>query len=166
MLPFHISRMFGLKSKTHGFALVNEQGIKLVFRDAADIASAPDDDADSLMIEWSNLAEWKAKRGLLSDEFTMKVHHIVGDEPDGKNDNILELQIPKRDRDKLDRFEKHVKEYQNGTRRDDVDDVLDDVRDLLDNMLDEIDRFRSTRLIPQSITSIGRQQSRINALWQ
>jgi hypothetical protein len=37
-------------------------------------------------------------------------------------------------RDELQRFEKQLRQYQTGERRDDVDDVLDDVRDLLDRM--------------------------------
>ena len=134
MLPFQITRMLGLQSKTHGFALVNEQGIKLVFRDAVDIEKSPDAEADTIMILWSNLAHWEAKRGFLSDELILKVHAMVGDEPDGKNDKVIELELQKRDRDQLDRFEKHVKEYQSGKRKDDVDDVLDDVRDMLDKM--------------------------------
>ncbi len=134
MLPFQITRMFGLKSKTHGFALVNGQGIKLVFKDAVDISKTPDDDASSIMIEWNNLAKWEAKRGYLSDQFIIEVHAMVGDELDGRNDCVLELELQKRDRDSLDRFEKHIKEYQSGERKDDVDDVLDDVQDMLDNM--------------------------------
>ena len=134
MLPFHITRMFGFKSKTHGYALVNEEGIRLVFRDAADIKKEADEDAESRLITWDNLASWEAKRGLISDELRIQVHVMFGDDPDGKNDNVIELELQKRDRDKLDRFEKHVKEYQSGERKDDVDDVLDDVRDLLDRM--------------------------------
>lgn len=132
MLPFHISRLF--QSKTHGFALVNEEGIKLVFREAEQISAEPDAEADSLMIPWSNLARWEAKRGLITDQFIMEVHRPVGDEPDGKNDKVLELDLHKRERERLDEFEKQVKAYQSGELRDDVDDVLDDVRDLLDNM--------------------------------
>lgn len=134
MLPFQITRMMGLKSKTHGFALVNERGIQLVFRDAVDIENSPDDEADSIMIEWDNLVRWEAKRGFLSDQLVIEVHVMVGDEIDGRNDNVLELELQKRDRDRLDRFEKHVKDYQSGARRDDVDDVLDDVRDMLNDM--------------------------------
>lgn len=133
-LPFHISGMFGLKSKTHGFALVSEKGIQLVFRDAEDISSTPDEQAESRMITWDNLASFKVIRGLVSDELKLGVHVMFGDDPDGKNDNIIELELPKRDREKLDRFEKLVKEYENGQRKDDVDDVLDDVRDMLDRM--------------------------------
>ena len=134
MLPFHISKTLGLRSKTHGFALVNEQGIRLVFRDAEDIAKSPEDDPDTIMITWDNVARWESQRGLLSDQFIIEVHTMVGDEPDGKNDNVIELELQKRDRDRLDRFEKHVKEYQSGQRKDDVDDVLDDVRDMLEGM--------------------------------
>jgi len=134
MLPFQITRMFGLKSKTHGFALVNEQGIKLVFKDAAAIAKKSDEEANSIMIEWNNLARWEAKRGFISDAFTIEVHVMVGDEPDGRNDKVLELELQKRDREALDRFQKHIKGYQSGERKDDVDDVLDDVQDMLDNM--------------------------------
>jgi hypothetical protein len=134
MLPFHISRMLGLKSKTYGFALVSEAGIRLVFRDAAEIKKTPDEDADSLMIEWDNVASWEAKRGILSDEFNITVHEMVGDDPDGQPDNVIQLELQKRHREKLDRFEKLVKEYQSGQRKDDVDDVLDDVRDLLEGM--------------------------------
>ena len=134
MLPFHITRMLGLKSKTHGIALVNEKGIWLVFRDAADIEKEPDEDAESLLIKWDNLARWKAKRGFISDQLNIEVHVMSGDDPDGKNDKVIELELQKRDREKLDRFEKLVKEYQSGQRKDDVDDVLDDVRDMLDRM--------------------------------
>ena len=134
MLPFHITRMLGLKSKTHGFALVNAKGIKLVFRDAIDIDKAPDEDAQSIDIPWSNLADMTVTRGLMADELKLSVHAMIGDEPDGKNDNVIELELQKRDHDKLDKFEKRVKEYQTGQRKDDVDDVLDDVRNMLDRM--------------------------------
>lgn len=134
MLPFYISTLLGLKSKTHGFALATQAGIRLVFREASEIEEAPDQDAESLMIEWANLASWQAQHGLIADAFKIKVHSVVGDEPDGKNDNVIELEIQKRDRAKLDRFAKLVEEYVSGSRKDDTDDVLDDVRDLLDRM--------------------------------
>lgn len=133
-LPFHISRMLGFKSKTHGFALVNGTGIQLVFRDAEEITQDPDTEAESRMITWDNLASFEVKRGMISDELKLGVHVMFGDDPDGKNDNVIELELQKRDRDKLDQFEKLVKEYQSGQRKDNVDDVLDDVRDLLDRM--------------------------------
>lgn len=134
MLPFQITRMFGLQSKTHGYALVSERGIQLVFRSAASINAQPDEVADSIMIEWSNLKHWKATRGYLADQLVLEVHVMIGEEPDGKNDNRLELDLQKRDREQLDRFEKHIQEYQSGKRKDDVEDVLDDVRNMLDNM--------------------------------
>ncbi len=134
MLPFHVSGMFGLKSKTHGIALVNEQGIKLVFRDAAELKEDPDEDAESMVIAWDNLASWKADRGLIADGIKFHVRVMIGDEPDGKNDNVIELEVSRLNREKLDRFEKLVKDYQSGHRKDDVDDVLDDVRDMLDRM--------------------------------
>ena len=134
MLPFQITRMFGLKSKTHGFALVSEAGIQLVFRDAADIKQQPDEEADCLVIQWDNLARIEAKRGLLSDELVIEVHVMVGQDPDGRGDKIIHLEVQKRDREKLDRFEKNVKDYQTGQRQDDVDEVLDDVRDFLDQI--------------------------------
>ena len=71
---------------------------------------------------------------MISDQLTLQLRQSIGDEPDGKNDKLILLDLLKRDRDKLDRFEKLVKEFQSGQRRDDVDDVLDDVRDLLDRM--------------------------------
>lgn len=134
MLPFHITRLFGLKRKTHGFALVNQEGIRLVFRDATDIVKEPDEEADFMIIKWDNLARIEAKRGFLSDELIIEVHVMLGENPDGGDDKVIQLELQKRDRDKLDRFEKHVKEYQTGQRKDDVDDVLDDVRDFLDRM--------------------------------
>lgn len=134
MLPFQITRMLGFKSKTHGYVLVNEQGIRLVFREADDIKKAWDDDAEFLQIDWDNFAGMDITRGIISDELKIKVLVMIGDEPDGKNDNIIHLELQKRDRDKLDRFEKQVKDYQSGKRKDDVDDVLDDVRDMLDRM--------------------------------
>ena len=92
------------------------------------------EEADFMIIKWDNLAQLKAKRGLLSDELTIEVHVMVGDDPDGSGDKLIQLELQKRDRDKLDQFEKHVKEYQSGQRKDDVDDVLDDVRDFLDGI--------------------------------
>lgn len=133
-LPFHISGMLGFTSKTHGYALVSEQGIQLVFRGAEEIEKAPDEDADSRMITWDNLAKFEAKRGIMADGLKLGVYVMFGDDPDGKNDNVIQLELAKRDRELLDQFERVVKEYRNGTRKDDVDDVLDDVRDLLDRM--------------------------------
>lgn len=132
-LPFYISGMFGLTSKTHGFALVSEKGIQLVFRGVEEIEKKPDEEAESRMILWDNLASFEAKRGMVSDQLKLGVHVMFGDDPDGKNDNVIELELQKRDRELLDRFEKLVKEYQSGQRKDD-DDVLDDVRDMLDRM--------------------------------
>ena len=134
MLPFQITRMLGFKSKTHGYALVNEQGIRLVFREADDIKKAWDDEAEFLQVDWDNFAGMDVVRGIISDELKIKVLVMIGDEPDGKNDNIIHLELQKRDREALDRFEKQVKDYRSGKRKDDVDDVLDDVRDMLDRM--------------------------------
>ena len=51
-----------------------------------------------------------------------------------KTDNVIELDVEKRHRDKLQQFETRVQDYQTGARSDDVDDVLDDVRDFLDRI--------------------------------
>lgn len=134
MLPFYISRMFGLQSKKHGVAIVDEKGIKLVFREATEVKLLPGDEADQLTIEWTNLIDMRAIRGIISDQLELRLHQMIGDEPDGKNDNVILLELQKRERDKLERFEESVRAFQSGGRRDDVDDVLDDVRDLLDRM--------------------------------
>lgn len=134
MLPFYISRMFGLQSKKHGVAIVDEKGIKLVFREATEVKLLPGDEADQLTIEWTNLIDMRAIRGIISDQLELRLHQMIGDEPDGKNDNVILLELQKRERDKLERFEESVRAFQSGDRRDDVDDVLDDVRDLLDRM--------------------------------
>ncbi len=134
MLPFYISRLWGLQSKTHGFALVNEQGIRLVFRDAADIVATPDEEAESLYIDWNNFVGMQAKRGFWKDSLTLEVDAIPSGSPDGGDDNLIELELQKRDRDRLDRFEHNVEEYRSGRKKDNVDDVLDDVRNLLDRM--------------------------------
>lgn len=133
MLPFHVTKMLGLNN-THGFALVSEIGIKLVFRSAEDIKSKPDQDADSHLIPWSNLKRLDVSRGYLADEIVIEVHKMDGEDPDGVHDNTIHLQLQKRDRPQLDRFEQHVTDYQSGKRKDDVDDVLDEVRNLLDRM--------------------------------
>ena len=134
MLPFHISKTFGLQSKTHGMALLNEKGIRLVFRDADALEENRDEDAESLYIEWANLVDWEVKRGLLGDVLRFKVRGMSGTDPDGREDKLVELELQKRDRPALDRFEKVFEEYRSGRRKDDVDNVLDDVRDFLDRI--------------------------------
>lgn len=134
MLPFYISQMLGLQSKTHGYALVNQQGIRLVFREAADIERQPDEEAESLLIEWKDLVSMEAKRGLLSDSLALHTKQLAGRDPDGKDDQTVQLELERRHRDQLEEFERLVQEYQSGQRRDNVDEVLDDVRDLLDRM--------------------------------
>ena len=134
MLPFHISRLLGFKSKTYGYALINAKGIRLIFRDVAEIKKDPDEDARSLEIPWSNLVRMEADRGLIADKLRLYVHQMEGEDPDGRNDNVIELQLEKQHRDELERFERYAQQYQSGQRKDDVDDVLDDVRDLLDRM--------------------------------
>lgn len=133
-LPFHISGMLGFTSKTHGYALVSEKGIQLVFRTAEDIQNAPEEEAESQMITWDNLANFELKQGIMGDTLKLGVHVMFGDDPDGKNDNVIQLELAKRDRELSERFEKIVKDYRTGERKDDVDDVLDDVRDMLDRM--------------------------------
>ena len=134
MLPFQITRLWGLKNKTYGFALVDERGIRLVFRDAADIQAEPEEDAESLQIDWDNFVGMEPKRGFLSDSLTIEVRVVPGDSPDASDDNMIQLELQKRDRDRLDRFERDVDDYRTGRKKDDVDEVLDDVRDLLDRM--------------------------------
>ena len=74
------------------------------------------------------------ERGYLQDGLTLYLHRAVGNEPDGANDQQIKLELARRDRPQLERFERHVQGYQSGRRRDDVDDVLDDVRDFLDRI--------------------------------
>ena len=112
MLPFQITRMLGFKNKTHGYVLVNEEGIRLVFREADYIKKAWDDDAEFVQIDWDNFAGMDVVRGIISDELKIKVLVMMGDEPDGKNDNIIHLELQKRDRDKLDQFFTGVRELE------------------------------------------------------
>jgi hypothetical protein len=133
MLPFRLSRLFGIVIEIQGMAIVNQEGIRLAFQDADhENRHFLDGDVQSVLISWDNLADFACDRGMLSDEVRLRVESIdqLSQLP-GIQDHELSLEIRKSDRDKLKDFEQAVIEYRAGRRQDNVDEMLDDIRDFL-----------------------------------
>ncbi len=133
MLPFRLSRLFGIVVQVHGMAIAEEKGIRLAFQETEDQPKHfLDANVQSVLIAWDNLEEIAFERGIVSDEVTLCVRSVesLGNLP-GIQDHELSLEIRKSDRDALKVFERVVNEYRAGQRQDNVDEMLDDIRDFL-----------------------------------
>lgn len=133
MLPFRLSRLFGIVTKIHGMAIAREAGIELAFHEAEDQPrNVLDAHVKSVSIPWDNLQELQCRKGLLSDEVVLQVRSVEGlvNLP-GVEDCTLTLEVRKDDRDALKAFAEAVAEYRTGQRHDQVDAMLDDIRDFL-----------------------------------
>lgn len=142
MLQFHLNRFFGLKFRTHGMAIPSEEGLKLVFRHGDAPARLFDEEIQSALIEWDNLAGLEVEKGFLSGTsiklrvrsaaWLKKLPGAANHRDSDGATTELELEIHKTNVDDIPAFKKQVAEYQSGKTDEDVDDFIDDVRDMLD----------------------------------
>ncbi|MCA9166668.1 MAG: hypothetical protein KDB23_03330 [Planctomycetales bacterium] len=132
MVPFRISRLFGLRVTVDGMLLVNAQGLKLVFKEPKRDDTLRDQQIEQVELTWADLKQVVCDFGMLNDEVVLEVNptaNVV--RLPGVSENRVSLSVRKQHREELKELEKRIDEYRRGTRRDDVDDLLDDVRDFL-----------------------------------
>ena len=129
MVPFRISRLFGLRVTVDGMLLVNAQGLKLVFKEPKRDDTLRDQQIEQVELTWADLKQVVCDFGMLNDEVVLEVNptaNVV--RLPGVSENRVSLSVRKQHREELKELEKRIDEYRRGTRRDDVDDLLDDVR--------------------------------------
>ena len=132
MVPFRISRLFGLRVTVDGMLLVNAQGLKLVFKEPKRDDTLRDQQIEQVELTWADLKQVVCDFGMLNDEVVLEVNptaNVV--RLPGVSEDRVSLSVRKQHREELKELEKRIDEYRRGTRRDDVDDLLDDVRDFL-----------------------------------
>ena len=132
MVPFRISRLFGLRVTVDGMLLVNAQGLKLVFKEPKRDDTLREQQIEQVELTWADLKQVVCDFGMLNDEVVLEVNptaNVV--RLPGVSENRVSLSVRKQHREELKELEKRIDEYRRGTRRDDVDDLLDDVRDFL-----------------------------------
>ena len=134
MLQFHVTRLFGLKFKTHGVAIPQQDGIRLVFREGE--AKGPrlfDKEIQSILIQWDNLTDVSVERGFFGTrlKLSIKAPDKITELP-GWDDSHVELRIHRSHVDDIEPFERSVAAYRSGRVDEDVDEFIDDVRDFLD----------------------------------
>ena len=133
MLQFHISRLFGTRFKTHGVAIANEDGLRLVFREGDAPPKLFDKEIRAVLVGWDNFAGLEVKRGFFGTKLILSVQSAARLEGvPGLAENSLELEIHRSRVEDIEPFQRRVKEYQSGKVDEDIDDFVDDVRDLLD----------------------------------
>ena len=138
MIQFKVSRFLGLTVQVDGMAMVNERGIQLAFNQPEDADKLWEADTETVIVPWDQIVDWEVDYGFIVDRIRLKVKStdVFGRLP-GVNDNQVELDVRKADRDRLEEFETRGKEYQSGQRKDDAADKLDDIRDFLYDIDDE-----------------------------
>lgn len=132
MVPFRISRLFGLRVTVDGMLLVNAQGLKLVFKEPKRDDTLREQQIEQVELTWADLKQVVCDFGMLNDEVVLEVNpsaNVV--RLPGVSEDRVSLSVRKQHREELKELEKRIDEYRRGTRRDDVDDLLDDVRDFL-----------------------------------
>jgi hypothetical protein len=134
MLQFHVTRLFGIKFKTHGVAIPKQGGLQLVFRDdATEPQKLLDNEIKSVLIQWDNISNIEVKHGWFGT--TVEVSIVSVDripELPGLEDTQLELKIHRSNLHEIEPFEREVQAHRSGKVDEDVDEFIDDVRDFLD----------------------------------
>lgn len=134
MLQFHVTRLFGIKFKTHGVAIPKPDGLQLVFReDDAEPPKLLDNAIKSVLIQWDNIRNIEVNRGWLGttvDVSIVSVERIP--ELPGLDDTQLELKIHRSNLHEVEPFQREFQAYRSGKVDEDVDEFIDDVRDFLD----------------------------------
>ncbi len=135
MVPFRVTRLFGLKVQVEGMAIVNEQGIQLAFHTPEPDVDLFDAKVKAVHIGWPNLKSWSCDYGILGDRLQLQVNSLAEFSAlPGVVAEQVELAVRKSDRKQLQEFEQRVREYQSGQRQDNTDELLDDIRDFLSDL--------------------------------
>ena len=137
MLPFKVSKLFGTIAKVHGMAIANDEGLRLVFHEQPKKpVGVFEAKLESVLIAWDNLANFHVDLGLLADEVVITVQSLEGLDSDlpGLEDKDVRLETYKRERDKLEAFQKDVAAYRSGKADEDVDEFLDELDRFIDGM--------------------------------
>lgn len=105
MLPFYVDKLF--RTDLEGTALPQRQGLKLVFHIPQEDQNLFEADVQEVLIAWNDLELIELKRKL----FTATLYLTVKSDDSfprqlKPKDNRLELSIRRRDKGKLDRFER------------------------------------------------------------
>ena len=133
MLPFHVDKFFS--ADIEGTALPQAKGLKLVFHAPEEDQNLFEAEIEEVLVVWENLANVEIKRGIFGAVITLQVKSAS---PFPRmlqpKDLRLALNIRKRDKEKLDRFEKELAGFRSGELSDDTDEFIDDMRDFLDRM--------------------------------
>jgi hypothetical protein len=133
MVPFHTTRLFGWSVTADGIAMVNGQGVQLAFQRPDENQELRDANIRTLEIPWESLQSLECDYGVLSDSIRLSVRSSSALQGlPGADEQHVELTVHKQHRDQLKDFERRLREYQSGNRRDDTDELLDDVRDFLE----------------------------------
>lgn len=135
MLPFHVSRMMGTSAKVLGFALAKPEGLKLVFHDEGVEVDPDDVDVHATFIAWKNFRGLSVKHGIWESRVSIEVTSLDGlDDVPAVRDGKIVLDVPKRNREKIEPFERQVSDFQSGRRGnvdEEVDDLLEETRRML-----------------------------------
>ena len=132
MLQFHLTRLFGLKFKTHGMASPGSEGLELVFREGDAPSKLFDQEIRSVMLAWPNVRDIGIKKGWVGTQVRIVVHAATAIEGLPVSDeNELALDIHREHLADIERFMRQVERFRAGETRDDVDTFVDDVRDFL-----------------------------------
>lgn len=133
MLPFHVDKFF--KANVEGTALPQAEGLKLVFHAPEEDQNIFDAEVEEVLIGWDNLATIEIKRGLFGAAVNLEFN---SDAPFPRmlkpHDNKLTLTIRRRDKVKLERFERELTGFRSGELASDTEEFIDDMRDFLDRM--------------------------------
>jgi hypothetical protein len=133
MLPFHVDKLF--KANIEGTALPQSAGLKLVFHAPEEDQNIFDAEIEEVMVRWDNLAAIEIKRGLFGAAVALTVKSdAVFPRLLKPKDNQLTLTIRRRDKAKLDRFERELTGFRSGELASDTEEFIDDMRDFLDRM--------------------------------
>jgi hypothetical protein len=140
MLPFQVSKLFSSSARVHGLAMAKPDGIKFVFHNEGVDVDPDGVDVKTCMIAWKNLKRVTAQNGMFESHVVFDVVSLAGfeDVPFVKDGQII-IDVPKRDRDKIEDFQREVSEYRAGSGQsldDEVDNLIDDVRDMFDRRHD------------------------------
>lgn len=132
--------MFSATARVHGLAMAKPEGIKFVFHNEGVDVDPDGVDVKTCMVLWENLKRVSTKHGMFESNVVFEVASLAGLEklPFVKDCQIV-IDVPKRDRDKIEAFERDVAEYRAGNAHDvdgEVDDLINDVRDMFDRRHD------------------------------
>jgi hypothetical protein len=136
MIQFHCGKWMGAKARQHGYAMVEDEGLRFALHDGKIERSILDEETADEFVPWTDIDDLDTDHGMLENTLTiaLRTPPLPGRNLPGLRGACMTLHVQKKNQDDLDRFATRANHIREGAGTKNIEDALDDINDFLDQL--------------------------------